>query len=230
MKYSTDIQRRREKKILELQKNGKYLEANHNNYLFDEEEFERVFKKRLFIRSIISFILIILVYLIFKTTSPYAEMSQKYIYDALTRDFNFQGVYSIYIEKFTGNPAILPTFDIIKKESQRDSFNSPLKGLPLQIDKNGYGIFIKTTENEQIVALDKGLITKTGKTEKMGSTVTIKHQNGIESTYAMLNEISVEKDDWVEEGQIIGTVKDKLYITIKNQEKYLNPLDVIIFD
>jgi len=46
----------------------------------------------------------------------------------------------------------------------------------------------------------------------------------------MLTTADVKKDDWVEQGQIIGSVEEILYFSIKDQEEYFNPLEVIMFD
>lgn len=231
MKYITDIQKRREKKVADLRSYNKFSPSPNDRFDFDNtEHLDDSIKNKFLIKGVISTFLFILIYFIFQFNHPYALISQQYIKDALTRDFNFRGVYNLYQEQFSGNPAILPTFDIVNKGDIVPSFRSPISGLPLGIEKADTGIFIETGENKEVVAMDVGLVTKIGINEKLGTTIIIRHQNGVESTYSMLDKIVVEADDWVTVGQQIGTVNNKLYISIRNQEGYLNPLEVIVFD
>lgn len=230
MKYISEIQRRREKRVSELQRLNKYLPKRGTSRFNNQDGYEYRVKERFLTKALIGIILFISIYFIFQSNHPYALTSQQHIKDALTRDFNFKGVYNLYQEKFSGSPAILPTFDIVNKEEVKPALKSPITALPLGIEQADTGIYIETVNNQEVVAMDMGLVTKIGLDEKLGSTVIIRHQNGIESTYSMLNNIDVEVDEWLNAGQPIGTVNNKLYVAIKNQKGYLNPLEVIAFD
>jgi len=230
MKYISEIQRRREKRVAELQRFNKYLPRKSAFNFSNEDGSEYRVKERFLIKGLIAIILFISIYFIFQSSHPYAITSQQFIKDALTKDFNFKGVYNLYQEKFSGSPAILPTFDIVNKEESLPSLKSPITELPLGIEEADTGIYIETANNQEIVAMDVGLVTKIGIDDKLGTTVIIRHKNGLESTYSMLNEINVEVDDWVTTGQPIGTVNNKLFVAVRDQKGYLNPLEVIAFD
>ncbi len=230
MKYISEIQRRREKRVSELQKFDNYLPKRDTFKFRNQNDSEYRAKERFLAKGLIGVILLISIYFIFQSSHPFAVTSQQYIKDALTRDFNFKGVYNLYQDKFSGSPAILPTLDIVSKEEAKPSLKSPITALPLGIEEAETGVYIETVNNQEVVAMDVGLVTKIGVDEKLGSTVIIRHQNGIESTYSMLNSIAVEVDDWVIAGQPIGTVEKKLYVAVKDQKGYLNPLEVIAFD
>lgn len=225
MDYYDDIKKRREKKLAELTKNRKF---NYKDR-YQTSDFEANFKRKFIFKIFISFILFIFVIFIFQLNHPYAQMSQQFVKEALTRDYNFKGFYSLYQEKFTGNPGILPTFEIIEKDKVV-KLSSPINKPPLAIKEMEQGIYIETETKVQAIAMDKGVVTSVGEKENLGKVIKIMHQNGIEGTYALLYETTVKKDDWVEKGFPIGIVNERLYISISSKGEYLNPLEVIVFD
>lgn len=230
MKYISEIQRRREKRVSELQRFNKYLPQRDPFTFRNQNDSEYKAKGRFLTKALIGIILFISIYFTFQSSHPFALTSQQYIKDALTRDFNFKGVYNLYQAKFSGSPAILPTFDIVSKEEVVPTLKSPITALPMGIEEVDTGIYIETVNNQEVVAMDIGLVTKIEVDEKLGSTIIIRHQNGVESIYSMLNNVDIEVDDWVTAGQTIGTVNNKLYVAVKNQKGYMNPLEVIVFD
>lgn len=229
MKYNSEIQRRREKKLNELREFGKFNRPSYptKRYFNEDYEFDNKIKNRFLVKELISLVIIAVVFFVFQSNHQYAKVSQSFITDALNKDFNFNGLYAMYKDKFTGNPAILPTFEIIEKD--QNMLSSPVS-LPIGIDENKYGVFLETDGSSSVQAIDRGLVVKIGVNSEYGNTVIIKHQNGIEAIYANLDTISVENNIWLEQGDQIGTVKDKLYLAIKQGDNYLNPLDVIAFD
>ncbi len=178
-----------------------------------------------------SIFLLIVVYLIFQVNQPYALKVQEFIEETLTREFNFSGVYDIYEEKFAGSPAIIPT--LVKKDNDEYSeyaFILPITNSPLVTKQTEQGIILKIEKEEKVVAIGKGIIENVGKNDVLGNTILIRHQNGILVTYAMLKDITVEIDEWVEKGQEIGSVVNNLYFSISKQNEYLNPMEVISFE
>ncbi len=227
MGYHSDIQSRREKRLSEIRK------FNKTSYQSRDDEsgyqFEASIKAKFVMKSIISIFLLIGTYFLFQFNHPYAVQTQNVIKEALTREFNFTGLYDKYLEKFAGNPAILPTFSIKEKNNSNYNFSSPITTSPKKTSVESNGIYIETNQFEPVEAIGKGIIQKVSKNQENGQTITILHENGLISIYALLSQIEVEENDWVEKGQLIGMAKEKFFFAIKNQNKYLNPMEVIKF-
>lgn len=178
-----------------------------------------------------SILLLVITFLTFQASHPYAKLSQEFIRESITREFNFDGLYNWYKDKFSGYPAILPTFAIKEKEDNSSyTLQSPISNPPIKMTQTKLGLYLDTAANEAVLSIGKGIVIYVGNQEKLGKTIMIRHQNGFESTYAMLENIDIEMDDWVEPGELIGSADTKMYFAIKNQFRYLNPLDVISFD
>lgn len=225
MKYYDDIKERREKKKAEYSKNQRF--SYYDRY--QTTNFETNLKRRFMYKLLLSFVLFIFVIFLFESDNPYAQKSQQFIKEALTRDYNFKGFYNLYQAKFTGNSAILPSFEIVEKE-KIVKLPAPINELPIEIKELETGIYIETNQGQQVRAMDKGIVTYIGETESLGKVIKIMHQNEIESTYGLLDEINVEKDGWVEQGGLIGTTDERLYISLRSKGEYLNPLEVIVFE
>ena len=82
------------------------------------------------------------------------------------------------------------------------SFGSTYDGVVL--DGTGYPI----TPGEMVIAIDDGVVTKAGTDEegKKGRYVTIRHNDGFESTYYSLEVIGVTISDEVRKGDVIATI------------------------
>ena len=193
------------------------------------QEFEIHWKRNFLVKSTLSIGLIAIVYLLFQFQVPYAKKGQEFIRETLDRDYNFQGVYQWYQEKFDGNPAIIPTFSMKEKQVEMISTIAPVSR-EIQVEQASQGVMIESLEPEPIMAVANGIVKVVGKNESLGKTIIVKHANGIETIYGMLNSIDVTKDEWVEAGQVLGMGNKKTYFAIKNETQYLNPMDVIPFD
>lgn len=222
------MQDKRKKRIDSLRKiyghkrNG--LTHKHNQNL------ESQWKKNLLVKSVISILFIGLVYLLFQVQAPFAKQGQNFIIEAFTRDYNFKGVYEWYKDKFDGNPAIIPTFSLEEKNNNEVFDAMAPISRKATIKEGNQGIYLRSGQPEPIMAIAKGIVKTVGENESLGKIIIIKHINGIESVYGLLNSIEVKQDDWVEQGHIIGMGSNEIYFAIKSQSKYLNPMDVIPFD
>ena len=62
-----------------------------------------------------------------------------------------------------------------------------------------------TSENIfDVVAVQKGTVVLTKEDDNVGKVVQIEHEDGLISIYQSLSEISIQKGDVVEQGQVIG--------------------------
>ena len=93
------------------------------------------------------------------------------------------------------------------------------------------GVDYKFTENFEITSVLDGTVIEVTTNEILGTTIKIRHENDIVSTYQSLSQVNVNQNDYVVRGQVIGTSGTcKLYNTDSNlhfeltyQGKNINP-------
>jgi len=231
--YSTDIQKRREKKLSDLRKEyGVTYPTERGRNNFPPDHMEEKLGIKWIIQLLVSILLVVSVFYGYQTDNPYGKKAQQFVNQFMTREYNFDGVYKWYTEKFNGYPAIIPTFAIKEKgyEQHDVNFEKPILDQPVRIIPTKSGVYFETIQSEPIISMEKGIVIFAGTIQDIGKTVKIRHQNGYESTYGMLTELNVEKDEWVEAGQSLGVANDKFYLEMSLEDQYINPLDVIVFD
>ena len=93
------------------------------------------------------------------------------------------------------------------------------------------GVDYKYSEAFDVVSILDGTVIEVTNNEILGKTIKIRHNNDLVSTYQSLGEVSVNKDDTVLRGQVIGKSgtcnlynKDSnLHFEISYQGKNINP-------
>ena len=176
-----------------------------------------------------SFLLVLFLLFTYRVDYPYAQVARGWVEQSLTREYNFQGVYDWYQEKFSGNPAILTTFSIKQKESE-PQYGKPIAKQAKEIKPLSQGVVIELNGPEDIKTVEQGLVISIKQEQNLGQTIVVRHKNGVESIYGMLDQINVEESDWVQVGQSIGISNNSLFFAIRDQSKYVNPMDVIAFE
>ncbi|WP_096202910.1 peptidoglycan DD-metalloendopeptidase family protein [Bacillus sp. FJAT-45350] len=96
------------------------------------------------------------------------------------------------------------------------------------------GIDIARPSNYNILAADNGTVTAAGWRNGYGNSITINHNNGIETFYAHLNSIDVSVGDTVGQGQKIGVMGQTgnstgihLHFEVFKSGKLENPMDYL---
>lgn len=219
MNDNYSIQKRRNEKLSELRGNR-------------EKSSKSKFVCNSIIRIGISAILLGAVYFSFCYNHPVTNKVRVIIEENFTKEIDFSNIYDTYIDNFAGNPAIIPSF--INKENEGElsqfAFTSPISELPKQIRQTDKGLYLDTVINEDVLAIGKGLVVNVGVHAEYGNTIVVRYENGIESVYAMMDEVYVEQNDWIEPGELLGSVENCLFFAMYEEEEYLSPLDVITFD
>ncbi|MBM3468332.1 MAG: M23 family metallopeptidase [Alphaproteobacteria bacterium] len=93
------------------------------------------------------------------------------------------------------------------------------------------GINISAPKGTKVVAVNNGVVAHAGNQLRgFGNVVLVKHDNGLMSVYAHLNEVFVQKGDVVSAGQELGTVgqtgnvkEPQLHIEMREGRKPVNP-------
>lgn len=62
-----------------------------------------------------------------------------------------------------------------------------------------------TSDNQfDVISILEGTVISVKEDNLIGKTIEIKHDNGIISSYQSLSEVNVKKDDYINQGQVIG--------------------------
>ena len=85
-----------------------------------------------------------------------------------------------------------------------------------------------------IIAVEKGIITRVGYRKGYGKSIEIQHRNNVRTIYAHLEQILVKKKDRVRRQQVIGIMGNTgrssgthLHFEVIVNNKNINPLRVI---
>lgn len=95
------------------------------------------------------------------------------------------------------------------------------------------GVAYKYQETFEVVSILDGTVIEVTNNEILGTTLKIRHENDIISTYQSLSQINVKIDDTVVRGQVIGTsgtctlynTDSNLHFELTYQGKNVNPED-----
>ena len=93
------------------------------------------------------------------------------------------------------------------------------------------GVSYVLKESFQVVSILDGTVIEVTNNEILGTTIKVRHENDLVSTYQSLSEVNVKADDQITRGQVIGTSGTcKLYNSDSNlhfeltyQGKNVNP-------
>lgn len=93
------------------------------------------------------------------------------------------------------------------------------------------GVDYKHTENFDVVSILDGTVIEITNNEILGTTIKVRHENDIISTYQSLSQVNVNVDDAVVRGQVIGTsgtcslynTESNLHFELTYQGKNVNP-------
>lgn len=93
------------------------------------------------------------------------------------------------------------------------------------------GVDYKHSETFEIISILDGTVIEVTNNEILGTTIKIRHENDIISTYQSLSQVNVKIDDVVVRGQVIGTsgtctlynTDSNLHFELTHQGKNVNP-------
>lgn len=131
--------------------------------------------------------------------------------------------------------------EIYKETPAKPSFQKPLNGKIIskfgELDADGFaneGINVAGSKGQKVVCFSNGKVVYTGsdKLPEYGNMVIVKHGDGLISTYAHLNEISVKKGQILKANDKIGTVGQtgdgidtpQLYFQVMKNNKPIDPM------
>ncbi|MBU9710284.1 M23 family metallopeptidase [Evansella tamaricis] len=213
-----------------------------------EEKGEPLFSRDRFIMQILASVcLFFVVGILFQTNSSFLEGPRNFVHHSFQEDFQFGTVAGWYEDAF-GRPLALlpPDMSVVAPGDTEDNDQMDVYALPASgtiresFQQNGRGIYVETDREKQVEAIRGGTVRFMGEDEagEWGKVVVIRHYDGIESWYGMLDHVSVQLHEFVEPGDIIGTVshheeKEDIgvyYFALKDGDNFIDPVEVITID
>ncbi|WP_337099533.1 M23 family metallopeptidase [Paenibacillus sp. YIM B09110] len=185
------------------------------------------------------------VWAMFGNDSEWSLKGQAIVKNALTEEIDFAAAAAWYKETFAGAPSFIPIFEDNKGEaigadgSVKLPVVAPLVSgaLVRTFAETLNGVELAGASEETVVAVETGQVIVITDGDDKGASIVIQHANKRVSVYGKLGEMEVKVDDWVEAGDPIGkllkasdTEPSLLYFAVMENDKYVDPLDVIPFD
>ncbi|MFB4162908.1 peptidoglycan DD-metalloendopeptidase family protein [Alteribacillus sp. JSM 102045] len=221
-----------------------YHEPEFYKWRDQEKEMDRPDKRggAWVLQSLIAATLFLLIGILFQSSHPAFEGARQFITTSFEEEFPFAAATAWYEERFGSPLAFLPfENNLDENHSQQvnestDSFAVPVTGTVAEsFSENGKGIILETGQNESIEAIKGGVVVHTGPHEDWDLAVAVQHYEGGESWYGMMDNVEVKLYDHVSTGTVLGTVdaekgNGRFSLAIKENDEYIDPVDVISFD
>lgn len=184
---------------------------------------------------------------IFSIQEPWATKTQGYIVDGLSREMDFQAAQTWYEDHFGGPPSFIPIFGQREEDSTKVNASAslvpPLDGNLVQsfaVDLKGVLISPKgdSLSSHEVKSVETGRVLEVKKQPDSSISVLIQHTGKKTAIYSRLSATTLKVNDWVQGGDIIGTLPfvlsdgepPALYFMLKDGDRSMDPTEVIPFD
>lgn len=191
-------------------------------------------KKALF-QTGISLLIFLFIWGVFQFNGPIMNSFQARIKGWFTEDYSIEPVIKFFSDiGLWGDTLERAGYDVMKNE-EKIPLTIPVSGQIIRSQINNDGIIIAAPEGTPIRAAQEGKVAKIANDQELGRIVEIVSNNGYTTVYAHCNEILVNLNDEVLEGQVIAKVgktgnadNSQLYFKIINDGKALDPVEFFI--
>lgn len=183
---------------------------------------------------------------VFSFQHPWALRAQAFIIEGLSTEMDFQAAQAWYEEHFGSSPSFIPIFgqtdEHSTKVNARTSLVSPLSGKVVQsfaVDLKGIVIEPKggSLAERAVKSIETGRVLEVKRHPENGITVVIQHTGDRSAWYSRLTETSLKTNDWVQGGDIVGSLASSstgsppsLYFVLKEGGRDVDPAEVIPLD
>ena len=165
------------------------------------------------IKSLIVVLLFLLSMIFIRQNDKNKKIFKEKVYN---NSLSFAKIYNLY-SKYLGDA--LPFKDTIKDDTKKVSNE---KITYSSIKKVGDDYLLVVPSNYTLQSIKSGIVIEVKKDDKYKNIVKIQDKSGVNITYKNLNEVEVKLYDYVEKGEILGSISDKLYINFEKDGKYLS--------
>lgn len=187
-----------------------------------------------------------LVWGVFSFQQPWALRTQAVIIEGLSHEMDFQAAQVWYEEHFGSAPSFIPIFgqtdENSTKVNARTSLVPPLEGRLVQsfaVDLKGIVLEAEggSLADRAVKSIETGRVLEVKEHPENGFTLLIQHTGERTARYSRLEETGLKVNDWVQGGDVIGTLGTSgtgslpsLYFELKEGDRDVDPAEVIPFD
>ncbi|WP_244943854.1 M23 family metallopeptidase [Siminovitchia fortis] len=218
-----------------------YFSDDDRNIYEPKTTLHPLWRKEIFMLKLLSSIaLILIVGILFQSSSPAFDDARSIVKKAMGKEFQFAAVANWYENQF-GKPLVL--FPNERKDEgiqlgQEGDYALPVGAkISEGFSHDGRGVMFQTESAAEVKAAADGVVIFSGKKEDIGQTVIIQHSDHTESWYGKMGQAEVKPHEHVKGGQVIGTVSPnedenygEYYFAIKKEDEFVDPIQVMNLD
>ncbi|MGU3473015.1 peptidoglycan DD-metalloendopeptidase family protein [Paenibacillus sp. D51F] len=205
------------------------------------------FRRELQVKLLLSAVLFGAVWGLFQLSGGAARQGQALVTEALTEQMDFTRLAGWYNQVFAGAPSFIPGFGIRDGEQTasvggtvKPETVSPLEGgaVVKTFAESLGGVEMAGQAGGAVRAAEQGRVQVVSADDAKGPTIVIQHADGRTTYYGQLGEAGVQVNDWVTAGQVIGKMGSAaadgslplLYFAVKDNDRYVDPAEVVPLD
>jgi stage IV sporulation protein FA len=167
---------------------------------------------------------------------PLADTARGNVDRLVGHEVNWHIISDWYAKYVDSPPTVMPAIESeymgedLQVNGSLLTFVSPMSGpvhLPFSVTRQG--VIVQNIAQAAVQCVADGRVVFDGDWPGLGQTVIVQHRNGVQSWYGMLAQVEVAKNDWIASGEPIGTGA-YVFLALKEDEKFINPLDVLTVD
>ncbi|WP_040981663.1 M23 family metallopeptidase [Oceanobacillus jeddahense] len=207
------------------------ISASHTNSAIPENN-SRV--TNIAVKALLSVSLFLGTAFITEIDRPFMNQPKEWLTSTLTNQFPFAKVNAWYSEAFGTPLSFSPS--AVTEEVITDSSYLPVNGIISEhFHENGQGIYIEAEGEENVAAVQEGIVVFAGNDRSTNKTVKIQHADGTTTQYGFLDSIEVHLYQHISNGQVLGTLgtendSTSVFFAIEQENQYIDPEQVILVD
>lgn len=164
--------------------------------------------KRLINQTLISIIILLIGLIVIKKDPSLKDNINKKLYED---SIEFTKVKNLY-DKYFGD--IIPVNNLLVQEEA--VFDEKLNYSKQEQYKDGVKLYV--SNNYMVPVLRDGIVVFIGEKEGYGNTIVVEQTDGIDVFYSNIKEVDVKLYDYVEQGTLLGEVKDNYMYLVFQKE------------
>jgi len=186
--------------------------------------------KKIYIRLIGATAIFVLSMFLLQTNITSLQKVSSITNKAIHDEFPFAKMNEWYVTNFGEPLSIIPvkkkTDDLVDVNILNDS------EVVETFSENGNGLVLHMNENNDVRALERGVVIFAGNHKKYGKSVIIQHADDSITTFGQLSNIDVHLYEAVEKDALIAKgEKDKeIYVQVEKNNTFVDPLQVLEVD
>ncbi|HIV75443.1 MAG TPA: M23 family metallopeptidase [Candidatus Pseudogracilibacillus intestinigallinarum] len=187
-------------------------------------------RQRLFRSFVGALTLFLLSVFLLQTNIQFFQPVAQFVHNGMKEEFPFAKVNEWYVSNFGSPLAIIPTKQM-KDGTESGDFLTENEVIET-FSTNGQGMTVLATNEENVNAMQRGVIIFAGNDKDYGKTIVVQHANNSTTTYGQLKDVDVHIYETVEAGDRIGKASKakEVYVQMEKNNTYMDPLEVIQVD